>query len=209
MYQISPWFLILLTPIFIVIRSFWPLILQNLGSCWFQFFHQTLHIKSMGQSINNTSCHDIYYGQIKSIIIMVISKGSSNIFYAFPLTYRSIMKKIFMPHQKYLCQPWKLFLKIAYRIISPLGNQIVTPLAGSINVDWSCHKQCFNSLHTMIHQTTFSYCLLTGQMGQHDQCDHDLTAWPDDRTGQCDMYKWSKPSQGHFLPVCLYIIANI
>ncbi len=28
----------------------------------------------------------------------------------------------------------------------------------------------------MIHQTTFSYCLLTGQMGQHDQRDQcDLT----------------------------------
>ncbi len=35
----------------------------------------------------------------------------------------------------------------------------------------------------MIHQTTFSYCLFTGQMSQHDQCDqHDLTTEHDNVT---------------------------
>ncbi len=59
----------------------------------------------MGQSINSTSCHDIFYVKIKSITIMVIcSKGSSNILYAFPLI--AIMKNMFMPHQTYLCHPW-------------------------------------------------------------------------------------------------------
>ncbi len=34
----------------------------------------------------------------------------------------------------------RLLKKIANRVISPLNNQMVTPVAGSINVDWSCHK---------------------------------------------------------------------
>ncbi len=37
LYQFSPWFSILLTPFFIVIRSFWPRFLQNCRSCWVHF----------------------------------------------------------------------------------------------------------------------------------------------------------------------------
>ncbi len=50
-----------------------------------------LHTKSMCQSINSTACHEIDYVQIKIIIIMVICRGSSNLFYTFPLTYFSLV----------------------------------------------------------------------------------------------------------------------
>ncbi len=65
----------------------------------------------------------------KALLLWLYVVGSSNIFYAFPLTYCHNEKNVYVT-PKIFVPPMKIIIKIKLP-----SNQMVTPLAGNINVD--------------------------------------------------------------------------